>query len=111
MMRAASDSPSALCSWLAVGALIRQILMILTCRDCGDESGGREFAAHVGDQGVLKHSPQLLNLIGGQLYVRSLSYRLRQLVGYPSGQDSGPFSFCDKGSLGDRGSSGSLSEL
>lgn len=68
----------------------------------GDESCqlcGRLLAAHVGDQRILIDPSKLPDLIGGEVEVGQLTNRLRQLVRYSSGQDSGPFSFSYKGSL------------
>ena len=68
----------------------------------GDESCqlcGRLLAAHVGDQRILIDPSKLPDLIGGKVEVRQLTNRLRQLVRYSSGQDSGPFSFSYKRSL------------
>src|SRR5205809_3548745 len=105
MMRAASISPTLrLSNWLAVGALMRQTFMVIThwpvtCANYSqpltrrDRSRRRFFAAHVVDQGILKGFPKFLNLLVSQLHVTNLADGLRQLVGYMSGQDSGPFSF------------------
>jgi hypothetical protein len=55
-----------------------------------DQSRGSDFAAHVGDQRILKCPLQHSNLVGVQLDVTNLAYSLRQLVGYESCQGSCP---------------------
>src|SRR5258708_34973088 len=62
-----------------------------------DQSGGRlvdrHVASHVGDQRILKYSPQLYNLSLGQLQFRNSAYSLLQLIGYVSCEHSCPVSF------------------